>query len=186
MSTTHPVVSTASIQYRVVGARLQVRADGDGRTISGVVVPYGETAKVGGYTESFTSGAFAGTDPASIPLLAQHDRERLPIGVGTSFTDTATGFEGAFRVSNTQAGNDVLELIRDGAVSGLSVGFLPIPDGDRWSADRTRVERTRAQLVEVSVVAWPAYDGARIHDLRSAMHTPRTPRLALARLVRHR
>jgi Escherichia/Staphylococcus phage prohead protease len=181
-------MSTPTIQYRTLPARLEVRADGDGRTISGTVMPYGETCKVGGYTESFAPGSFDGTDPAAVKLLVQHDRERLPIGVATSFTDTATGFEGSFKVSKTSPGDDVLELIRDGVVSGLSVGFLPIPDGDRWSADRTRVERTRAQLVEVSVVAWPAYDGARIHDLRSLAGRNRsgTPRLTLARLVRHR
>jgi uncharacterized protein len=180
------MTTTPTVQYRTRTAKLQVRAEG--RLVVGTILPYGETAKVGGYTESFTSGAFAGTDPATIPLLAQHDRERLPIGVGVSLTDTPTGLDGEFKVSKTQAGDDVLELIRDGAVSGLSIGFLPVPDGDRWSADRTRVERTRAQLVEVSVVAWPAYDGARIHDLRAAFGdtVPRRPRLTLARLVRHR
>jgi uncharacterized protein len=174
----------SGVIYRTLPLRLELRADGDGRTISGVVVPYGETSKVGGYVESFVAGAFAGTDPTSIPLLAQHDRERLPIGVGVSLTDTAAGLEGEFKVSKTSFGDDVLELVRDKALTGLSIGFLPLPDGDQWNADRTRVERHKAQLVEVSVVGFPAYDSARIAAVRGQVEAPRAPLLALARLRR--
>jgi uncharacterized protein len=181
MTTTTP---TTTILYRTLPLGLAVRAEGDGRTLEGVVMPWGETAKVGAYSESFAPGAFDGTDPAAIPLLAQHDRERLPIGRALEFCNETTGFVGAFRVSKTSAGDDVLELVRDGAVSGLSVGFLPLPDGDRWSADRTRVERTRAQLIEVSVVGFPAYDGARIAAVRAQLEPARAPLLALARLRR--
>jgi HK97 family phage prohead protease len=174
-----------NVLYHTIPLALEVRADGDGRTIAGTVVPYGETSKVGGYgyVESFVPGAFAGTDPAAVPLLAQHDRERLPIGIGVSLTDSSTGLDGEFRVSKTRFGDDVLELIRDGALTGLSIGFLPMADGDHWSQDRTRVERHRAQLVEVSVVGFPAYDSARIASLRAAL-VPATPRLYLARLRR--
>ncbi len=62
---------------------------------------------------------------------------------------------GEFRVSRTTFGDDVLELVRDRAVTGLSVGF--IPRDDAWSPDRSRVTRVRADLVEVSVTAFPAY-----------------------------
>jgi HK97 family phage prohead protease len=173
-----------TILYRTLPARLHIRADSDGRVIEGTVVPYGESARIGHYTERFAAGAFAGTDPAKIPLVVQHEHQRLPIGRALELTEEPTRLAGAFRISQTNAGNDVLALIADEVDLGLSIGFLPMPDGDRWSADRSTVERVRAELVEVSVVGFPAYDSARITAVRGQVDVPRAPRLALARLRR--
>jgi uncharacterized protein len=168
------------ILYRHADFELELRDDGDGRTISGLVVPYNSPARVGGYVESFTLGAFRDADPEQVPLLAVHDHASLPIGRAMTLAEEDRGLAGSFRVSETRAGDEVLTLIRDGAVRGLSVGFIPLPGGDRWSADRTRVERTRARLIEVSVTPWPIYDAARIAAVRAAV-APATPRLRLAR-----
>jgi uncharacterized protein len=65
-----------------------------------------------------------------------------------------------WRISKTALGDEVLELVRDGAVSGLSIGFVPVTD--RWTLDRSRVERVRALLDHVAVVRQPAYPEARI------------------------
>lgn len=170
-----------TLLIRTFTAALEVRADGDGRTLAGTIVPYGTETRIGGYTESFAPGAFQGADPAELPLMATHERENLPIGRAAELRDEAAGWWGAFRVSETRLGDEVLTLVRDGALSGLSIGFIPITD--RWSRDRTRVERVRAQAHHVAVVAFPAYDGARIEAVRAAL-TPATPRLHLARLRR--
>jgi phage head maturation protease len=76
----------------------------------------------------------------------------------------------------------VLELARDGVPLGLSVGFLEVPGGSQWSADRRRVTRTRAALDHVAVVRVPAYAGAAVAGVRAA-HDPATahPLAALAR-----
>jgi HK97 family phage prohead protease len=176
---------TAPLLYRIHSTRLEVRADGDGRTLAGLVVPYGVEAHIGPYTEQFTLGAFADADPAQVPLTATHPRDggTLPIGISTELAEQPDGLHGAWRVSKTQLGDEVLELVRDGAVSGLSVGFIPLPGGDRWSADRSRVERRHAILDHVAVVRAPAYPDARIAALRAAQ-VPATPRLRLARLLR--
>lgn len=57
-------------------------------------------------------------------------------------------------------GDEVLELVSDRALTGLSVGFLPVPGGDRWNAAPDRVERLRAQAHHVGVV--PAVSAAAI------------------------
>ena len=170
-----------TLLYRTVPARLEVRADGDGRTLHGLVVPYGVEIDLGAYRESFTLGAFADADPAQVPLTAPHPRDggTLPIGITTELAEQPDGLHGAWRVSKTQLGDEVLELVRDGAVSGLSVGFVPDEAADRWSADRRRVERRHALLDHVAVVRSPAYPDARIAALRAAQ-APATPRLRLA------
>jgi hypothetical protein len=40
-------------------------------------------------------------------------------------------------------------------VGEVSVGFLPMVGGDRWNADRTRVERIQALAHHVGVVPLP-------------------------------
>jgi HK97 family phage prohead protease len=74
---------------------------------------------------------------------------------------------GAWRVSKTALGDEVLELARDGVPLGLSVGFAEVPGGSRWSADRKRVTRTRAQLDHVAVVRVPAHVGAGVAAIRA-------------------
>jgi phage head maturation protease len=53
-------------------------------------------------------------------------------------------------------------------VGEVSVGFLPMVGGDRWNADRTRVERIYALAHHVGVVPFPA--------LRRRAHRRRTGR----------
>jgi phage head maturation protease len=51
---------------------------------------------------------------------------------------------------------------------GLSVGFIPLPGGSRYSDGGRRVERRAALLDHVAVVRRPAYAGARVAALRDA------------------
>jgi HK97 family phage prohead protease len=80
--------------------------------------------------------------------------------------DLADALHGAWHVSDTMIGNEVLALARDGVPLGLSVGFAEVPGGSRWSADRQRVTRTRAALDHIAVVRVPAYQGAGVVGVR--------------------
>jgi HK97 family phage prohead protease len=127
-------------------------------------------------TETFERGALAGTDPARVPLTATHPRDAgtLPIGVTVELEERADAAWGAWRVSDTMIGNEILALARDGVPLGLSIGFAEVPGGSRWSADRQRVTRTRAALDHIAVVRQPAYVGAGVVGVRtgeSARHT---------------
>lgn len=149
---------------RAYTAELEVREDE--RQIVGVAVPYGVQIRVGRYLETFRPGAFA--DHPAAPLTATHPRDAgtLPIGVSVELRDEPDGLHGVWKISKTSLGDEVLELVRDGAVTGLSVGFVPVTD--RWSPDRSQVERVRAALDHVAVVRTPAYPDARIAALRAA------------------
>jgi HK97 family phage prohead protease len=165
-----------TIEIRTSPIALELREDG--RTLTGTVMPYNTEARIGTYTETFRPGAFADADPTQVPLLAVHDHESLPIGRALTLTDGPTGLDAELRVSKTTLGDEVLELVRDGAATGLSVGFVPVTD--RWNATRSSVERIKAKLVEISITAFPAYSDARILAVRSE-ELLRTPRLTVAR-----
>lgn len=92
---------------------------------------------------------------------------------------------GAWRVSDTLLGNEVLALARDGVPLGLSIGFAEVPGGSRWSADRQRVTRTRAELDHIAVVRVPAYAGAGVVGVRGG-GTAARPTPVLLTLLRRR
>ncbi|MCB1041139.1 MAG: HK97 family phage prohead protease [Acidimicrobiales bacterium] len=157
--------------HRAHPADLELR--GDGRTVVGLAVPFDTPAPIrdatGSYAEVFRVGAFARTIAErgdKVKFLAQHDRRSLPLGRALVLREDTAGLYAEFRVSQTQAGDEALELIRDGALDALSIGFRPIRD--RWSATRSEVERLEVRLDEVSAVAFPAYEGALIASVRTS------------------
>jgi uncharacterized protein len=169
---------------------LHLRDGGDGRTLVGTLLPWGVPAQVVDQgrlvTETFERGALAGNEPSRVPLTATHPRDAgtLPIGVTLEIDERSDAAFGSWRVSDTLLGNEVLALARDGVPLGLSVGFLELPGGSRWSPDRSRVTRTRAALDHVAVVRVPAYVGAGVVGVRGGIHRRPTPVL-LTLLRRH-
>jgi HK97 family phage prohead protease len=176
------------VLVRTFESTLHVRDGGDGRILVGPVMPWGVEAQVLDrgrlVVETFQRGALADVDPAAVPLTARHptDAQQLPIGVTVELEERADAAWGAWRVSKTALGDEVLELARDKVPLGLSVGFMEVPGGSRWSPDRKRVTRTRAALDHVAVVRVPAYQGAAVAGVRAA-GGPRAalPLAALAR-----
>jgi HK97 family phage prohead protease len=173
-------------------ADLQLRDNGDGRTLVGPLLPWGVRARVVDQgrlvTETFERGALAGTDPARVPLTATHPRDAgtLPIGVTVELEDRADAAWGAWHVSDTMLGNEVLALARDGVPLGLSIGFAEVPGGTKWSAAGQRVTRTRAALDHVAVVRVPAYAGAGVAGVRAGGQHGAAPTPALLTLLRRR
>ena len=148
---------------------LAIRADGDGRTVAGLVVPFGEATRVrdGGapYDEAFQRGAFTKTlaeRRSPVKLLSQHDAKQ-PIGVATFLEERDAGLYGEFRITETRHGNDQLALVRDGALDAFSVGFVPISHAKRGGV----TVRTEVKLREVSLVTFPAYESALVTGVRS-------------------
>jgi HK97 family phage prohead protease len=173
------------IHTRTHTTTLALRDGGDGRTLVGPLLPWGVEARVVDrgrlVTETFSRGALDGTDPARVPFMATHPRDAgtLPIGVTVELEDRADAAWGAWHVSDTMIGNEVLALARDGVPLGLSVGFAEAPGGSRWSPDRRRVTRTKAALDHVAVVRVPAFQGAGVVGVRGAATARPTPALLI-------
>lgn len=139
--------------------------DEQSRIISGLAVPFGQTANVG-YPEQFARGAF--DDGVVVTVHANHGgvkRGELPVGVLTPASrNRDDGYYVECRIANTARGDEVLELARDGILKYFSVGFVP---GEHQMRGDT-VVRTKATLREVSLVETPAYSGAVIESVRNA------------------
>lgn len=163
---------TQDLITREFAADIEVRSFGDGRTIHGIVVPFDQPAMVsdGGrpYREAFQSGAFRqaighmGGNYGKVKLLSQHQSGRNPLGRANLLREDGQGLYGEFQVSKTTAGDEALELVKDGALDSFSVGFIPVQHAKRGDV----TWRTEAGIREASLVTFPSYPGANIGGVR--------------------
>lgn len=162
-----------NIETRAYETDLEVRSAGDGRTVCGICVPYGVVQRINAnLSEVFIRGAFQNVVRAShrVKFLIGHDSTALPIGRATLLREDENGLYGEFRISDTERGSEVLTLIRDGALSELSIGFSPLRDKRRPDGV---VERQLAHLAEVSAVTFGAYGpAASVVGVRDQSRTP--------------
>lgn len=144
-------------QYKVRAA-----AAGDGRTITGLAVPYDTPTEIlPGWTEIIKRGAI---DTAARPALFYRHGE--PIGIVTEMTDTSEGLEITARISDTAQGRDAATLVADGAITALSIGFFEREWIDLDGGDAITRTQTKIDLREISLVPIPAYDDAQITSIR--------------------
>ena len=129
-----------------------VRFESSGSDIHGVVVRYGDTARIGNLQERFEAGAFGDTlQSPAIRVNLQHRRER-PLAI-PRFSDTPTALHAAFKLPDTSDGRDAQSLLETGVLTGLSMEFVPVEE--RFEAG-VRVIR-RAQMLGLALVDYPAY-----------------------------
>lgn len=154
---------------------IQTRAQGgDGRTIVGIAVPWQFPQRIDErLVEQFARGAFNAQLRAAHRIPFARDHMRLGgtlIGRTVELRDDAKGQWGAWRVSNTPTGEETLELVKDGALTNLSVAFRERQN--RRLRDGT-IERVTAELREVAVVLEGAYgEAAMVAAVRSVDERP--------------
>lgn len=111
-------------------------------------------------------GAFSMSLTARKPaLLWQHDKKQ-PIGVFEEVREDARGLYVRGRLSMEGKGREAYDLLKLGALNGLSIGFVTREAG-RNSMKGARVI-TKADLMEVSLVTFPANDLARVSTVKAA------------------
>lgn len=150
---------------------LEVRTAGDGRTVFGLLVPYGRTTEVddgfGRYSERIILGAFARTIRERgdrVKMLVSHERRAIPVGKFTLLREDPAGLYGEGRFGTHEAAEQALTAVREGLLDSFSVGFKGLRDR---RADDGAVERTECALYECSLTAFPAYEDALVAGVRS-------------------
>ncbi len=126
--------------------------------ITGIAWPFGTPDSVGDVIEK---GAF--DQPEALPMLFAHDQGQV-IGVWDSITETPEGLnvKGRLLVDDVERAREGRAMIRAGAVSGLSIGFIT-KDAKRHAKGRTI---KALALHEISVVAVPCHPDARIQSVK--------------------
>lgn len=171
---------------------------GDGRTLSGYAAVFSVPTRIreagAEFIETIAPGAFAKTlreRGKRVAMQWSHGRDprvgQFPIGVFTELREDRRGLRVTGRLLDTEAGRDVAEAIRAGAVQGMSFSFEVL--GERWTdaagkrlqgdevwrllaspGNRGPLRRsiTEVRLLEAGPVLMPAYEattvGVRSHE----------------------
>lgn len=151
----------------------EVKAVADDGTFTG----YGSVFGVkDSYNEIVVPGAFVESLQTRMPALLWQHRSGEPIGVYTGVKEDGVGLhvEGKLALK-TARGAEAHELLKMGALSGLSIGFNTRED----SFDKVTGIRTlkRLELWEVSLVTFPANDAARVTDVKQMLDEGKLPTL---------
>jgi len=170
------------MESRNYSVNLELRANSDGRTIFGIAVPYNKEQRITStMIEVFRKGVFSEVikAPHRVKLLRGHGENNV-LGRATLLRETDEGLYAEFKISKTREGDEALELVKDGALDQLSVGFMPIKNKKRTDGV---MERLKAHLAEVSLVTFGAYgELASVTGMREGQpHL--TPRLDEARKI---
>lgn len=156
---------------------VEVRAAAlEGDTLAGRAAVFGRPARLPGHWEQIARGALDGALERSDPrALINHDRSLL-LGRRSAGTlrlaadDEGLRFE--IDLPDTSYARDLRTLVARGDIDGMSFGFMP--DKDRWSTApdgaQLRTHTDVAQLIDISVVTLPAYEGTSV-ALRDATFT---------------
>jgi uncharacterized protein len=165
----------------VFTARTSIAPDG---SVEGYASRFGEIDQA---RDMVMPGAFrqtlASRNIRRVPMLFQHDPAE-PVGVWLELREDAHGLLARGRlIPDVARGRELLALIRQGAIDGLSIGFRTT----KARIDpKTRVRRLYAlELWEISIVTFPLLAGARVHAVKQAQDDERLfrrhPRLSFAR-----
>ena len=160
--TTFGWVSVPTDEKRTIAySNLEVRANGNGTTLTGYAAVFDSPSEPMPFTEYVRRGAFSKTlnDGADVRLLIDHTGVPLARSKsGTLFMkedDKGLLVEADLDPKNPDAAR-VISAMKRGDLSQMSFAFRTIQDS--WSDDRSVRELREVQLYDVSVVTFPAYE----------------------------
>lgn len=141
----------------------------------GVFSGYGSVFDViDSYREVVAPGAFAKSlerwkeKDRLPPMLYQH-RAGEPIGAYTLMREDKKGLyvEGQLLVDDIQRAREVYALLKVKALSGMSIGFNVMPDGDSYDSRAGVYTLNEVDLWEVSIVTFPANQAANVESVKA-------------------
>lgn len=102
------------------------------------------------------------------PLLWQHDAQK-PIGIWRDMFEDSHGLfvRGELFVNDIAQAREAYKLMREGVVTGLSIGYRTI-QSQRDAKSGARL-LTEVELLEVSMVTFPANTMARVRHVKSLL-----------------
>ena len=135
-------------------------------SISGIAVPWAPTTAIvsGGQKVAFARGAFD-INQKNAKLIEGHDLSQLR-GTVNALADMEEGLGFTATFAKTRASADAVELVRSGAYDAVSVGAEVIES--HYDKELKATVVTKASLMELSLVAIPAFKDALITSIAAS------------------
>ena len=151
---------------------LEIKEVADDGTFEGygsvfnVIDSYRDIVLAGAFEASIKEHQKNKTQPA---LLWQH-RSDQPMGVWEHIAEDDHGLVMKGRLAlGIQSGKEAHELMKMGAVKGLSIGYRVPKGGEEYDEEHNVWNLKEIDLWETSVVTFPANPSAQITDVRTAL-----------------
>lgn len=151
---------------KTLGYRFDLKANGDDGKFSGYGSVFGNTDA---YDDVISQGAFAKSIAEKKPALLWQHRSDQPIGVWDVVREDPKGLyvEGRLLTGKIAQATEAHELLKAGALNGLSIGYIPVSWEFRKESDtRLRILK-EIDLWEISLVTFPANEMARVQGVKS-------------------
>lgn len=142
--------------------------------VFGNVDSYGDVIQPGAFKRTLREAKKAGTWPS---MLLQHGggwagsaEDMTPIGVWTDFSEDEKGLRITGRLADTSRGREVYTLLKmepRPAIDGLSIGYIAKKFENGTKPGEPRRKLTDVELLEVSLVTFPANPLARVDAVKS-------------------
>lgn len=159
----------ANNEVRSLLSAVELRADGDGRTVSGYAIMFDKPSQdLGGFIEYIDNGALKDVNFDGVYLVYAHDMNQPLARVDAGTLKLKVDDKGLFfkaTLPNTTVANDVLENIRVGNIKGMSFAFTT--KADKWTFGKNGSPDIRHvtvidEVFEVTITPLPAYQDTSI------------------------
>ncbi len=134
---------------------------------------YGDVIAQGAFTKTLRDAKSSGQWPA---MLLQHGSflggdDNMPVGVWTEMREDDRGLAVEGKLADTQRGRDAYTLMKMDprpAINGMSIGFRATEWTMRGKPEEPRRTLKAVELLEVSLVTFPANGKARVESVKGA------------------
>lgn len=140
---------------------------------------YGDVIEAGAFAKSLEEAQKSGIYPS---MLLQHggwgmgSQDLMPIGVWDKLSEDGKGLVSEGILAKTARGEEAYTLMKmkpRPAITGLSIGYIAKKFTARSKPDEPRRRLHEVDLMEVSLVTFPANGKARVLDVKSGDLTER-------------
>ena len=157
-----------------VSAELNVKEDAEDGSFVGYASIFGNKDLGGDVVEE---GAFVKSlrkrKAKQVKMLWQHKTD-MPIGVYDRISEDGDGLKVSGRLAlGTQGGRDAYELLKMGAIDGLSIGYKADPAKQYYDDRKRKRHLKEVDLMEISLVTFPMNPQATIQAVKGIDRTIR-------------
>lgn len=141
--------------------------------VFGNVDAYGDVITPGAFADTLANAQKSGNWPS---MLLQHGGwgigadDMTPIGIWTELAEDGHGLKLQGKLADTPRGREAYTLLKmtpRPAINGLSIGYIPKEYSTRTKPEEPRRTLKKVELMEVSLVTFPANPKARIQQVKS-------------------
>lgn len=160
-------------EFKVAGADAGNMTFSGYGAVFGNVDWYGDVIKAGAFADTLKEAKDGNNWP---PMLLQHGgfsaEDMTPVGIWTELKEDNIGLYVEGKLADTPRGKELYQLMKmepRPAINGMSIGYIAKEWENRTKPEEPRRTLKKVELVEISLVTFPANTSARVNNVKSQL-----------------